>query len=46
MFTVEALKDGKWKKDRVYKLFNNAEGRVDTLHHQGINARMIEDNRK
>ena len=31
-----------WKKDRTYKVFENAEKRVDDLHHQGINARMVE----
>lgn len=35
-----------WTKDRTYKLFQNAEKRVNDLHHQGINARMIEDKRK
>ena len=42
MFTVEALKDGQWKPDRKYKIFENAENRVESLHHQGVNARMIE----
>ena len=42
MFTVEALKDGKWKADRRYKLFQNAENRVYALYHEGVNARMVE----
>ena len=50
MFTVETVaseKNGKyityfWKKDRTYKVFENAEKRVDALHKQGINARLIE----
>ena len=45
MFTVETLKGEEWKKDRVYKLFQNAEKRVYTLYHEGINARMIERKR-
>lgn len=31
-----------WKKDRTYKVFDNAEKRVSDLHHLGINARMVE----
>ena len=42
MFTVETLKGDEWKKDRIYKVFENAEKRVESLHHEGINARMIE----
>lgn len=42
MFTVEVLEKGSWKRDRKYKLFQNAEKRVDDFHQQGINARMIE----
>ena len=42
MFTVETLNGKAWKKDRTYKVFDNAENRVETLHKQGINARMIE----
>lgn len=42
MFTVEALKDGKWKKDRVYKVFDNAEKRLYALYEEGVHARMIE----
>ena len=41
-YTVETLKDGKWKADRKYKIFENAERRVTELHHNGINARLIE----
>lgn len=32
-----------WTKDRTYKVFENAEKRVSDLHHQGINARMVEE---
>lgn len=35
-----------WTRDRSYKVFENAEKRVNALHSQGINARMIEDKRK
>ena len=42
MFTVEVLDKGSWKRDRKYKIFDNAENRVETLHHSGVNARMIE----
>lgn len=42
MFTVEALKGGVWKKDRAYKIFDNAEKRVYDLYGSGINARVIE----
>ena len=42
MFTVEALKGSEWKKDRVYKLFDNAEQRVYALYKSGVNARVIE----
>ena len=42
MFTVETLKGEEWKADRKYKLFQNAEKRVYDLHHEGINARLIE----
>ena len=42
MFTVETLKDGQWKADRKYKLFQNAEKRVYDLYGEGINARLIE----
>ena len=42
MFTVETLKDGKWKPDRRYKIFQNAESRVYALYSAGIQARMVE----
>lgn len=42
MFTVETLKGNEWKKDRVYKLFDNAEQRVYALYKSGVNARVIE----
>lgn len=42
MFTVETLKGNEWKKDRVYKVFENAENRLYHLYDEGINARMIE----
>ena len=50
MFTVETVaieENGKyityfWKKDRTYKVFENAEKRVEDLQNQGINARMVE----
>ena len=42
MFTVETLKDGKWKPDRRYKVFDNAENRLYALYAEGINARLIE----
>lgn len=42
MFTVETLKNGKWKADRKYKIFENAEKRVYALYDEGIKARLIE----
>ena len=43
MFIVEKVDGGGfWKQDRKYKLFDNAEKRVEALHHSGINARMVE----
>ena len=42
MFTVETLKDGKWKADRKYKVFENAENRVYSLYAEGKQARMVE----
>ena len=42
MFTVETLEGEEWKKDRVYKVFENAEKRLYALYHEGINARLIE----
>ena len=31
-----------WKKDRTYKIFENAEKRVYDLYDKGIQARMVE----
>lgn len=45
MFMVETLKGEEWKKDRVYKVFENAEKRLYALYHEGINARLIERKR-
>ena len=46
MFIVEKVDGGGfWKQDRKYKLFQNAEKRVEGFHRQGINARMIEVNK-
>lgn len=44
---VEAKKDGGgilyyWKKDRTYKVFENAEKRLYSLYAEGITARMVE----
>ena len=42
MFYTQVLKDNEWKKDRKYKVFQNAEDRIYALYDQGINARVIE----
>ena len=50
MFTVETVvteREGKivryyWKKDRTYKVFENAEKRLYSLYAEGITARMVE----
>lgn len=42
MFTVETLNNGKWKADRKYKIFENAESRVYALYSAGVQARMVE----
>ena len=47
MFIVEKITKGKdgetvWKKDRTYKVFQNAEDRLYALYDQGINGRIIE----
>ena len=42
MFTVETLKENEWKKDRVYKVFENAENRLYVHYKEGTNARIIE----
>ena len=41
-YTVEKLMDGKWVKDRTYKVFANAEKRLYDLYKDGVNARMME----
>ena len=45
MFTVETLNGDTWKKDRVYKVFDNAENRLYALYDQGVKARIIERHR-
>lgn len=43
MFIVEVLADdGKWKKDKMYKLFENAEKRLYIHYEEGTNARILE----
>lgn len=43
MFIVEVLDaNGKWKKDREYKLFDNAEKRLYIHYEEGTNARIVE----
>lgn len=43
MFIVEVLADdGKWKQDRKYKLFDNAEKRLYVHYEEGTNARIVE----
>lgn len=48
MFTVETrvfetAKGCTWKKDRTYKVFDNAEKRLYSLYAEGITARMVEE---
>ena len=42
MYTVEKLVGTTWKKDRSYKIFDNAESRVYALHSAGVNAKVVE----
>lgn len=42
MFTVETLNGNEWKKDRVYKVFENAEKRLYAHYEKGTNARILE----